>query len=78
VAFLGQRGTKHEALNPYKIPEACGRKLAPAARHPAESDGGDGRKMSNEALEREPIDRMRARLEVLLEGKRRSAMWRPL
>jgi hypothetical protein len=39
---------------------------------------GDDRKMNNEPLEREPIDRMRARLEALLKAKRRSAMWRPL
>src|SRR5205823_6426964 len=32
---------------------------------------GDDRKMNNEPLEREPIDRMRARLEALLKAKRR-------
>jgi hypothetical protein len=32
---------------------------------PGGATAGDGRKMSNEPLEREPIDRMRARLEAL-------------
>src|SRR5215831_19084519 len=32
------------------------------------SDGGDDRKMNNEPLVREPIDRMRARLEALLKA----------
>ena len=66
MAFLGQRGTKHEALNnPGSVrAKASARKLVTLQRATA----GDGRKMSNEALEREPIDRMRARLEVLLEA----------
>src|SRR5262245_20034921 len=41
------------------------------SRHSSRSRGataGDDRKMNNEPLEREPIDRMRARLEALLKA----------
>ena len=37
-------------------------------RGPGGATAGDDRKMNNEPLEREPIDRMRARLEALLKA----------
>src|SRR5215510_4839917 len=49
-----------------------GRASVGGGRHgnggPGGATAGDGRKMSNEPLEREPVDRVRARLEALLKA----------
>src|SRR6266540_6552361 len=45
-----------------------GEGILAADEGPGGATAGDGRKMSNEPLERETIDRMRARLEALLKA----------
>src|SRR6266545_8100312 len=68
----GRKPTRHCEAHSPAGERYGGRASRGRGRHGNEGPGGptagDGRKMSNEPLEREPIDRVRTRLEALVKA----------